>query len=384
MQDSQKLLIEKRDEIKDILKDFSNKHLNEEYLNMSIELCDKLFNSHKEVLLKGKPASWACGIIHAIGTEKDLFNKNNNPYIKAGDLYKNLGVSSSTGLSKSKEVRALMLQDSEVAVSLVEDTDEIKEKEENIIRRVQRDEKYISAQVLIRESFEYKNFNKKLKYAKMALELCDYCSDAYIILANDNKLNKNDKTALLEKAVSSSLKLLGVNELKEIPKTTWSRVEIEPLLGAKYKLASHLWNTGDRNAAIEQLKDILDHDDSDKLMIRSILINWLLIANRLDDADKLLNKFENDYLTSINYSKVVLAYKRHNIEEARKLLSKANRVNRHVIPYIIKQKRIPSVLPQITRFGSEEEAIHYIKNGLQVWNETEGLVQWLKEEKDSL
>ncbi len=43
-----------------------------------------------------------------MGTVNNLFDAKNNPYIKALDLYKELGVSSSTGSSKSKEVRNLL------------------------------------------------------------------------------------------------------------------------------------------------------------------------------------------------------------------------------------------------------------------------------------
>ena len=382
MQNSQKLLVEKREEIKKILEDFSIQYLNEDYLKMSVRLCDNLFNAHEEILLKGKSASWACGIIHAIGTEKNLFNKNNDPYIKAGELYKILGVSSSTGVSKSKEIKSLM---DNVCVEVTPDSKtKIELKEEDIINKVKKDENFISAQVLIREALQYKNYNKKLKYAKMALEICDYCSDAYIILSNNNKISNDEKKYLLEKAVNASLKLLGLNSLKEVPESMWSRPEIEPLLGAKYKLASQLWNSGDKENAIKELSQILEHDTNDKLMIRSILINWLLMENKLDDAEKLLTRFEKDHLTSINYSKVVLAYKNGDIEAAKKLLHKAYRVNNNVIPYIIKQKRVPSELPHITRFGSEEEAIHYIRNGLKVWNDTSGIIEWIKEEKKSL
>ena len=45
------------------------------------------------------------GIIHAIGNRNNLF-KNSN--IRVADIYKIFNVSSSTGLSKSKEIRNII------------------------------------------------------------------------------------------------------------------------------------------------------------------------------------------------------------------------------------------------------------------------------------
>ncbi|MGG7175958.1 DUF6398 domain-containing protein [Clostridium paraputrificum] len=387
MQNSHEQLIEKRDEILDIIEKFSTEKLNKEYLETSINLCDKLFNAHGELLLKGRSSSWACGVIHALGTENGLFNKNSKPYMKAGDLYKELGVSSSTGLAKSKEIKALLEAISEESLLILKCglAENIKAPDnEEISHEIIKYEKFIKAQKLIKEAWEAKNFKKKIKLAEEALEICDYCSDAYIILAKDIKKSNEEKKNILEKALSASLKILGVSSFDSIPEYMWDEVEIEALLGAKYKLASQLWENGERKEAIDHCMEILKHDKQDKLMIRSVLINWLLIENKLDKAYELLERFEKDYLTSIHYSKVILAFKESNVEEAARLLKSANRANPNVIPYIIKQKRIPSELPHIRKFGSEEEAMHYMKNGLVVWNNTEGAVSWIKEIRKSL
>ena len=51
-----------------------------------------------------------------------------------------------------------------------------------------------------------------------------------------------------------------------------------------------------------------------------------------------------------------------------------------MIPYILKQKTVPSSLPHIFKLGSEEEAIKYASLGLEVWNDSK-MIQWVKEKK---
>ena len=108
MQELSNVLAGKYEEIVEKITSFSNEYLNDEYKNICIEATKVLFLNNEEQVKKGKASSWAAGVVHAIGTVNNLFDAKNNPYIKALDLYKELGVSSSTGSSKSKEVRNLL------------------------------------------------------------------------------------------------------------------------------------------------------------------------------------------------------------------------------------------------------------------------------------
>ena len=64
-----------------------------------LEAAETLFLNNEEQFKKGKSFSWAAGIVHAIGTINNLFDSKKEPYIKAADLYKAFGISSSTGSS---------------------------------------------------------------------------------------------------------------------------------------------------------------------------------------------------------------------------------------------------------------------------------------------
>lgn len=86
---------------------FSAEHLTEEYAQLIRYATAALCRKRPSPLLKGKPRTWACGITHAIGFVNFLFDRSEEPSIRASELYAAFGVSKSTGGAKSKIVRDL-------------------------------------------------------------------------------------------------------------------------------------------------------------------------------------------------------------------------------------------------------------------------------------
>lgn len=95
----------KYDEIVALTDEFAKKHLNEEYAELIRQATAAMCRKRPSPLEKGKANSWACGIIHAIGTVNFLFDRSRTPYIAAGDLAKAFGIGVSTSQQKSKQVR---------------------------------------------------------------------------------------------------------------------------------------------------------------------------------------------------------------------------------------------------------------------------------------
>jgi hypothetical protein len=96
------------DEITALTDAFSGKYLNEEYRTMIRQLTAALCRKRPSPLTGGKANSWAAGIVHAIGMVNFLFDPSQKPHIKAADLYKEFGVSQSTGQAKSKQIQDLL------------------------------------------------------------------------------------------------------------------------------------------------------------------------------------------------------------------------------------------------------------------------------------
>lgn len=393
MQELSNVIASKYEEIIDKIKSFSNEYLNEEYENICVKATETLFLNNEDKLKKGKSFSWAAGIVHAIGTINNLFDSKEEPYIKAADLYKEFGVSSSTGSSKSKEVKSLLdlskentkwmiskdQNIEEVAVTVDSAKSVNKEVEKETFKfAVKKD--YLVAQNIVDYAWKQKNYKNKAKHAKEALEICEDCADAYILLSKDSSLNNVEKKELLQKAVQAAKNLLKIDDLEAAPAEIFKLKIAEPFFGAKYTLAVHLWEIGEKEAAIENAIDILKYNEYDNLMVINLLANWLLKEERYEQLEELLEKYEKDNSATISYSRVAFLYKTNEIKAAENALRRAYNRNPFVIPYIVKQKKIPNTLPHVARFGSEEEAIRYASLGLEVWNDPK-MIGWVKEKK---
>ena len=171
MQELSNVLAGKYEEIVGKITSFSNEYLNDDYKNICIEATKALFLNNEEQVKKGKSFSWAAGIVHAVGSLNNLFDAKNEPYIKALDLYKEFGVSSSTGSSKSKEVRKLLNLDensekwivkqsnssaeSEVAASL----DKKAEENNSNTFRFAVSKNFVAAQQIVDKAWKEKNYS---------------------------------------------------------------------------------------------------------------------------------------------------------------------------------------------------------------------------------
>lgn len=395
MQELSNVLASKYEDVVEKITSFSNEYLNDGYKNICIEATKILFLNNEEQVRKGKASSWAAGVLHAIGTINNLFDSKNTPYIKALDLYKELKVSSSTGSNKSKEVRNLLnldkniekwtvkISDSstdlekETAVAMTEEKIS-KNNEENIFKFAVS-KNFVVAQKIVDKAWKEKNFNTKAKYAREALDIYENCSDAYIILSKDSKLNDEEKKILLEKAVKAAQTVLKITDLKDVDSRLFKLPIAGPFFGAKYTLAFHLWHMNEREEAIKNLSDVLTYNKKDSLLSRGILTSWLIIEGRLKEAEEILARCEHDYLVDTNYNRVACLFKMGKIKEAESALRRAYKRNPLVIDYLLKSNPIKEIAGAV-RPGSKEEAMKYAKLSLEVWNNSD-MIHWLKSMK---
>lgn len=79
--------------------------LNDEYRELCYRATAKLCRKRPSPLLRGKPTSWACGIVYAMGQINFLFDKSQEIHLTTDELCNYFGVSKVTGGSKAKAVR---------------------------------------------------------------------------------------------------------------------------------------------------------------------------------------------------------------------------------------------------------------------------------------
>jgi len=83
---------------------FCSAHLNEDYRELCWEMMDELCVSGLP-LDKGKPASWAGGMVHALGWVNFLHDPSTSPYMSSAEIAEGFGLSQGTIVSKSKFIR---------------------------------------------------------------------------------------------------------------------------------------------------------------------------------------------------------------------------------------------------------------------------------------
>lgn len=80
-------------------------HLNQEYADLSRKVAAMLARKRPSPLMSGKAASWAAGVVYAVGQMNFVFDKSEEPYLSAGDLAAAFGVSQQTAGNKAKQIR---------------------------------------------------------------------------------------------------------------------------------------------------------------------------------------------------------------------------------------------------------------------------------------
>ncbi len=103
-----KAMQDKYDEITEITDAFCQEHFDEEYAGVCRALTAKLSRKRPSPLARGRTKTWAAAVIYTIGQVNFLFDKNQPPYMAAGDLCEAVGVSQSTASSKAKKIRDML------------------------------------------------------------------------------------------------------------------------------------------------------------------------------------------------------------------------------------------------------------------------------------
>jgi len=96
------------DIIAGIVDDFCQKHLDEEYSQISRELAAALCRKRPSPLIKGKPEQWACACVYVIGSTNFLHDKTQTPHMQLGKLCELFGIGKSTATTKARSIEQLM------------------------------------------------------------------------------------------------------------------------------------------------------------------------------------------------------------------------------------------------------------------------------------
>jgi hypothetical protein len=92
------------EQIIELIDAFCDAHLNEDYKELCEEMAGEICRS-RWLLSGSKTASWASGIVHAVGWVNFLHDPKQSPHITSAQLAEGFGVSQGTMTAKSKIIR---------------------------------------------------------------------------------------------------------------------------------------------------------------------------------------------------------------------------------------------------------------------------------------
>ena len=96
---------ERFDAIVALTDDFCQRHLNADYAQLARHTAAALSRKRPSPLARGRPDTWACGIVYALGSVNFLFDPGTEPHLSAAELCEKFGVGKSTGSAKSRAVQ---------------------------------------------------------------------------------------------------------------------------------------------------------------------------------------------------------------------------------------------------------------------------------------
>ena len=236
------------------------------------------------------------------------------------------------------------------------------------------------AQELVFMAWEEEDELKRMMMAKVALEICPDCADAYCLLAEDTSGILRYTIELFAKGVAAGERAVGPDTFRDGVGGFWSRLETRPYMRARSGLAACLWEAGRDDEAIGHAWDMLRLNPDDDQGMRHILMHWLVETHRDDEAWRLLNQYPDELSLYWECSRALLLYRKEgDSPAARTSLKRAQKLNKHAVGFLLSPMDLPEEEPESCRVGSEEEAVLYVTPALRSWYETPGAVEWLEE-----
>lgn len=111
------------------------------------------------------------------------------------------------------------------------------------------------AQALVYQALEVSG-PRRIKLARHAIAMSAECADAYVLLAEAAQ-DPQEMRSLYEQGVQAGERALGPEIFADEVGHFWGIVESRPYMRARFGLAEVLWASGERQAAISHLHDLL-------------------------------------------------------------------------------------------------------------------------------
>ena len=99
--------IERLNEINELIQDFCERHLNDEFLGYALKLCGELGREKTLTITRGKKEIWAASIIYVITRLNFLFDREQEYFLTADTICEFFGTKKSTVGNKATQIEKI-------------------------------------------------------------------------------------------------------------------------------------------------------------------------------------------------------------------------------------------------------------------------------------
>ena len=231
---------------------------------------------------------------------------------------------------------------------------------------------------LIEAAYDADTHWEAIRLARKALQIEPNCVEAYLLLADYDAQNIQQRIGYLQQAVTAGEAFLGECYFKDNAGHFWGLVETRPYMQACTDLAVHLREAHKPQAAIELFEKSIHLNPNDNQGNRNLLLPLYLKQQQLEKAENLIQQYEDDRSAFMLFSEVLIRYIREgDTKNTRQLRKEANQYNKYVGKYLTGRIKLPKELPDYYGIGDKNEAIYYVKDSRELWRQVMGLIPWL-------
>ncbi len=240
------------------------------------------------------------------------------------------------------------------------------------------------AQDIVYQAFEARG-RKQTQLVKKALGICPDCADAYVLLAERCSDIEKARDYYVE-GVAAGERTLGEEFFEKESGHFWGILQTRPYMRARFGLAQCLEELGDIDEVAHHYRELLRLNPNDNQGVRNALLPSLLKIDADEEAAELLKLHKDDKVFAMwCYSRALVTFRQKgDTATARKHLKKAMDVNGYVPKYLLGYEEMPDFPPSGYSPGSEDEAVICSMQLADVWEGTEGAMEWLDERVDKL
>jgi tetratricopeptide (TPR) repeat protein len=230
------------------------------------------------------------------------------------------------------------------------------------------------AQDLVFEAMEARSAIEIIRLVNAALELDPDNVDARLMRADFRGLEGEARIFELKDIIAGGAKSLGKKAFKELVPHFWGFVETRPYMRARQQLAEAYRVSGCIEEAALEYNEMLALNENDNQGVRYELLPCLLALDRLEDARKLMQRFEDDCTFSVVFTwcRVLERHLAGDPAGAKTALVVARKQNPHMEAYLKGHRKPPKNLPFSYAEGSKEEAVTFASVLLLAWKKHPG------------